>query len=354
MKKQYDYSKPFNSNLLSSYGAMFNFVDTIRNTGKTSRFKARAFFKFKKHRRKTIWVRSFAEDVERLVTDKTGFYDAKICKREKIPRERISQKGCFIFYEYEDKNGKKHKDWFIRIVCLADSQALKGNEIETVSDIVFDEYTTNPERLAYYRGDFATDFFNLFTTIMRDHYVRCWFLGNKEILLNPFYEYFKIKPFPMNWQGIKVFRQGELAVQQINTLPSCIKQTKGNQATMRLFADTPYYDYLYGGAVSGMSHEAIKKLPKNAVYLFGFDFGRLLSVYVDEDKVFICSKADKNQIVYTNYSTIKYRYGYKITRKDVNTKMQWIKKAIRANKIFYTDENAVEGAQLFIRYVESK
>lgn len=353
MKAKYDYTKPYNARLLSSYGAMYNFIDTIRNTGKTSYFKARSLIKFLKHRRKTIWVRSFVEDVERLVNDKKGFYDNKICKRWKFQRERISQKGNFIYYEYTDKNGNKHKDWFIRIVCLTDSQALKGNECADVSDIVFDEYTTKPERLSFYRGNFATDFFDLFITIMRDHYVRCWFLGNKEILLNPFYEYFKIKPFDPSFQGIKTFQNGQIAVQQINTLPACIKATKGNRATEKLFAGTPYADYLFGGAVSGLSHEAIKKMPQNASYLFAFDFGRLLAVYACDDCVFISSKADKNQIVYTNYNTLKYRRGFKITRNDTK-KMQWLKNAIRMNRLFYTDENAVEGSRLFVQYVETK
>ena len=53
---------------LWSFNAIYNFVDTVRNTGKTTKCKAWAIARYLKHGKQTLWVRAFEDDIMRLYT----------------------------------------------------------------------------------------------------------------------------------------------------------------------------------------------------------------------------------------------------------------------------------------------
>ena len=52
-----------------SFNALYNFVDTVRNTGKTTKCKAWAIARYLKHGKQTLWVRAFEDDIKMLKKD---------------------------------------------------------------------------------------------------------------------------------------------------------------------------------------------------------------------------------------------------------------------------------------------
>ena len=151
----------YNGLKILSHNAIFNFVNTNRNFGKTWTFKYRAVKRALKKGKKTIWVRRFKKEVKECI--KTMF------------KSKDLQKFCnLIPYDKEKKTGnfkqegntfyilRKNK-WidFLKIYALSDSNAIRSTDDIDVDTIVFDEYTTTPAKYALYRGNEAEDFIDM-------------------------------------------------------------------------------------------------------------------------------------------------------------------------------------------------
>ena len=93
---------------LLSYNAIFNFVQSNRNYGKTWTFKRRAFRRAMKHGKKTIWLRMFKEETKEAVA--TFFSSADLrayCGVELFNPEtgkgNVKQEGKTFYYRRNEK-----------------------------------------------------------------------------------------------------------------------------------------------------------------------------------------------------------------------------------------------------------
>ena len=68
----------FDNREAKSYNAIYNFIDTERNDGKTWSFKIAGVINFIKHHKKTIWNRTFVSEKKET---KKKFLSRKIIKK---------------------------------------------------------------------------------------------------------------------------------------------------------------------------------------------------------------------------------------------------------------------------------
>ena len=332
-----------------TFNAIFMFIDSVRNTGKTTKAKMLALMRFLKKSKKMLWVRTFEEDTKDI---KKNFYNHKIIKLVKsmgydCELSQISQNGNYIYF----RKDKKNIDWFIKIVSLNQAQSLKGNEIEEIDLIVYDEYRTKANRLNNYRGNQAKDFIDIVYSIARSHKVRCLLLGNKETFNNPFYDYLKITPPQDDFDGVKTYKNGSILICQITKQPQIIEQNDTNKKLKDALKDTQIYEYLYKGKTEGIDLTQIKKTPQNAIYMYGFliDNSQISCYYTMDGTIYFKNKFDSNQFIYTDKFTNKYKFSERIIKDK--SKFKLIHKAFKQNKIYFENVSIAERVEKLLKII---
>ena len=150
--------------LLLSHNAIFNFVNSNRNYGKTWTFKKRAFRRALKHGKKTIWLRMFKKETKEAIATFFSSSDLrKYCGIELFNAEtgkgNVKQEGKTFYFR---KNEKSPWIWFLKIFSLNDNDAVRSADDVDVDTIIFDEYTKTAEKYKRYRGAIVNDFIDIF------------------------------------------------------------------------------------------------------------------------------------------------------------------------------------------------
>ena len=145
----------YNALPILSYNGIINFILTNRNYGKTWAFKIRAWRRAYKYGKKTIWVRRFDNEAKSAAQT---FYRSKDLQRmlrgytpydPKTKKGNVKQDGTTFYIK---RNGTW--DWFLKIVKLSDSTAMRSADDVKVDTIVFDEFTTTPDKYTFaHTGD---------------------------------------------------------------------------------------------------------------------------------------------------------------------------------------------------------
>jgi len=285
-----------------SYNAIFNFVNTNRNYGKTWTFKKRAFRRALKHGKKTIWLRMFQQETKEAINT---FFQSKdlreYCGIELYNPETktgsVKQEGKTFYYRRNDKNPWK---WFIKVFALSNPDAVRSADDVDVDTIVFDEYTKMPEKYKRFRGNPVENFIDILFSAKREHEIRCIFLGNKEGISNPFFSYFGITPPPTDWQGVRTYRKGSIALQQINNVADV--EGDYNSKMSAALNGTAYGNYIYKSTYKAATGLKPRKTPAGAnlyVQLYINKVALKISHYngfyyvnrrVDETKFIYCDK----------------------------------------------------------------
>lgn len=290
-----------------SYNAIFNFIDSNRNYGKTWCFKRRAFKRGLKRGKITVWVRRFKEEAKEAAA---SFFTS-----------RDLQRFCgVIMYDPETKEGnckqigrcfyvKRGKQWklFLKIVYLSQANAMRGVDDVDLDTIVFDEYRTTPEKYALYRGNEVDHFIDMFFSVKREHQVTCIFLGNKEADINPFASYFGMPALPDSWEGIQTYRKGSIARQQINNKPREVSEYDRKQRA--LFEGTKYGDYIYNDATKTSASVKVRKPNGNTLLYVQLKLkGQYVRIVTDGASFYVCKGFDASRAVYcdTHENTAKH------------------------------------------------
>ena len=332
-----------------SYNGVFTEIITNRNFGKTWAFKRRAWRRAVKHGAKTIWIRTFKKEVKEA---SATFYTSKDLQNYCgiIPYNPDTKQGNFkqignTFYCYR----KGHWEWFLKVCALSDTNALRSADDVKTDTIVYDEFTTTAERLRRYRGNIVNDFIDVFVSAKREHVVRCFFLGNKENVLNPFLTYFNVPPLPSTFEGIRVYRNGALVVQQINNKPS--ERREYDKKVKALLQGTAYGQYMYDDAYKGAKRLRKAKPPKTAKEYAQIDIeGYAVRIWTDNATYYVSSKIDKTRRVYT----LKPEHKYKDERLLVRRQKQYfigLVNALADNYICYDSDATYEAVQPLYKWL---
>ena len=341
----------YNGLKILSHNAIYNFVNTNRNFGKTWTFKYRAVKRALKKGKKTIWIRRFKKEAKECI--KTFFKSndlQKFCGLQVYDKEKktgnFKQEGNTFFILRKGK-------WidFLKIYALSDSNAMRSADDVDIDTIVFDEYTTTPDKYKRYRGDEVTDFIDLFISAKRKHKVICIFLGNKESELNPYLQYFNIKPLPVLFDGFKTYKKGSICVEQRNNETE--EETEYDKQVNALLSGTKYGNYL-NNQYKTFTKVKICKLPADANCICQICFnGYAFGIYALNEKYFISSKINKGNLIYCDVINNKYKNERQLI-KPYKRYFNGIINAISDNRVYYESNLIYEQIQTFYKWLSFK
>lgn len=341
----------YNALRVLSYNAIFNFIVTNRNYGKTWAFKRRAFVRGLKRGKTTLWLRTFKEEVKEAATefynsaDLQKFCGISVYDKEQNPNGNFKQVGYNFFV-------KRGKGWhcFLKLCRVGAANALRSVDNINFDTIVYDEFTTTAEREKRYKGNRVNDFIDLFVSAKRQHIIRCFFLGNKENTINPFLNYFHLKQLPATYEGIRTYKEGSILIQQINNLPP--NKTTYDAKLTALFENTLYGAYMYASEYKDARPYKKAKAPSTAelyiqIYVNGFAF----KILVDCGFFYINQNIDTSKPVYCiKECPHKYTHEMMLT-KSRRIYFKAFTYAIELNRVYYVDTISYTITQPFVDWL---
>lgn len=333
---------------LQSYNAVFNFVISNRNYGKTWSMQKRAFKRGIKHGKRTLWVRRFHAESKQAIDklykspDLLQFIGAEIYDKE-TKQGNLKQNGRKFYC----RRGNK---WycFLEVIALCDSRSMRSADDVNIDTIVFDEFTTTPDKYKLYRGDEVTDFIDLFISIKREHEVKVFLFGNKESVNNPYFNYFGIKPLPQEYQGIRTFKGGSIAIQQINNKQR--NTTQYENKVNNLLNGTKYQSYL-NNAYKNATDVPIRKLPAYATLYLQVDIDNYaVRIMTNGTYFFVTSKLDDTKPVYCDSIKGKYKNERVLLQRN-KILLKGLVNSYAMNKVSYTDLASYESFRMFLNWL---
>ncbi len=336
---------------LLSHNAIFNFVNTNRNYGKTWTFKRRAFRRAMKHGKKTIWLRMFKEETKEAASSFFSSADLrKYCGVDLYDADKntgnVKQEGRTIYYR---KNNKSAWIWFIKIFTLSNPDAVRSADDVAVDTIVFDEYTKTAEKYKRFRGSIPNNFIDILVSAKREHQVRCIFLGNKEGFSNPFFLYFGITPPPTAWEGIRTYRSGSIALQQINNAPAV--EGDYNEKMAAALAGTSYGNYIYKSEYKAASGLKPRKTPATASLYVQLSINRQpLKISFQDGFYYINRRIDETKPIYCDALPHVYKVERLLVRRHRSFFWAFVD-ALARNAVFYDSELTREAMQPFLQWL---
>ena len=336
---------------LLSYNAVLNFVNTNRNYGKTWTFKKRAFRRAMKHGKKTIWLRMFKEETKEAIN--TFFQSSdlrKYCGIELYNPDKktgnVKQEGKTFYYR---RNDKSPWNWFLKVFTLSNPDAVRSADDIDVDTIVFDEYTKTPEKYRRFRGSIVNSFIDILFSAKREHEIKCIFLGNKEGFSNPFFVYFGITPPTTNWQGIRTYRKGSIALQQINNQAS----TEGdyNAKIAAALEGTSYGNYIYKSEYKAATGLKPRKTPPNASLYVQLCINRCpLRIAFLNGYYYVNRRVDESKAIYCDTLPHTYRKERLLVHRQRPFFYGFID-ALARNAVYYDNELTHEAIQPFLQWL---
>lgn len=337
--------------LIISFNAIFNFIVSNRNYGKTWSFKIRAWRRAFKKGKKTIWVRRFRKEVKEASQTFYESADLRAKLKDFEPYDSSTKKGNFRQLGhtfYIKRNGQW--TWFLKIVCCSDSNSMRSADDVNCDTMVYDEFTTTPERYRRYRGNEVTDFIDAFWSAKRKHKVYAFFLGNKESVSNPFYDYFGIQPLPESYEGIRTFKHGSIAIQQINNISEI--QNEYDVKVRDLFEGTSYGAYIYSSETKNKQKIKIGIAPKDNYNYCQLIFnGKKIRILSSGNLYYIDDKLNNGEHIFVYpMCTNKYTHEHTLVRAYKKNFIALIN-AIADNRVRYSSHAVYENVGDFYKWL---
>ena len=327
---------------LMSYGAILNFIIDNRNTGKTTQFKKRALIRAINNHTLTVWCRRFEKEI---IAFKSAFLNKKffaVLKEDygdKFNKKDFKIKGNYAYY----KNIP-----FVYFLNLQCAKSDKGIDDENIDTIVYDEFMTEEMRYNYYKGNEVQDFFTIFFTKKRTHadgtqsHVNIYMLGNRDSFSNPYYTYFGLPALPIEFEGIKTFREGSIAVMQLNNDAIEDNSTYGKKLNAML-KGTPLDAYLHGNVINTTNMQ-FYEAPKNSQFYAQFDCGFTITLVLFKNVLYALKRIEKNKIVFVDKPKDKYKRVY-VINKSKKAMFALLDNAYKRNLIKYQNQRVYYEAQ---------
>lgn len=340
--------KYFDALKILSFNAVYYFIISNRNYGKTWCLKRRQFRRALKHGKKCLWVRRFTKEVKEATATMYASSDLqKFCgivpydPKTKTGNFKQVGRTCYVL-----RNGKW--EWFLKIVKVTDANAMRSADDVKCDTIIYDEHTTTPDKMRYVRGNEVEQFIDMFISAKREHKLLCIFLGNKEATINPYLQYFGIEPLPSSFEGIRTYKKGSLVVQQINNISKA--QNDYDLKVQYLLEGTPYGAYLQGAAKSELKLP-LKRTPAEAQTYIQLNFNNNEMRFTIHNGFFYVSRRiNKQKRVYTNIKLSKYKDEALLVKRQKRLFLALIN-AISDNRIYYDTQATYEAAQAFYAWL---
>lgn len=356
--------KWFSALPILSYNAILNIILGGRNIGKTWAFKRRTYRRALKKGKKTVWVRrTKAEAAECAAT----FYESKdlqeycgisLYDKNSNPKGNVRANGRRIFI----KRGGRWV-WFVKIIALSEYKTMRSADDIDTDTIIFDEFTTTPEKYAMYRGNEAQDLLDLVISVMRQHEIKVFLLGNKESVSNPILQYFNIPPIPLKWQGIRTFKNGTIALQQINDGVKNNPNTFLDRVNLML-SGTAYGDYMTKATYKNQPKIIIESPPLGAIgwlqlYWRGkhIKIWRSAKLYQGREnaiEMYVTGKNDTDCTIYTDGYCKLFKKQIQLQKRRHRNLFRLLEQCVSDNRIAYKTYNDYENILAFYAWLGLK
>ncbi len=339
----------YHSGKIASYNAIFNFIITNRNFGKTWGLKKRAVKRAIKRGKKTIWIRTFKKEVKECIATFFKSRDLRnFCGVEWFDKEtkkgNLKQNGNTFYI----KRNKKW-EWFLKVFAVSDYDAIRSSDDVDIDTIVYDEATMLSSRERYFRGNRVDNFIDAFISIKREHKVTCYFLGNKENVSNPFLKYFNIKELPSTWEGIRTFREGAIAYEQYNNLPP--EDDSYDLKLKTLLTGTRYGSYLYSSKAKNEEKIKQKKPPAKATLYCQLSIDNYeIAIKVFEGDFFVINRIDQLKRVFALEQKQKYKNEQLLVKRQKRFFIA-LENALSDNRIYYDNIQSYNTMQTFYKWL---
>lgn len=339
--------------ILTYSNAIFYFIDTVRNIGKTWSISKLAWRRAFKRGKKTIFVRRFQKEARELAASMYESEDIKAYCKGLVAYDPVTKKGNFRKRGRTFYIKRNHKwEWFLKIAWVTDAQTFRSADDVRCDLILYDEYTTTPEKARYVRGNECELFIDLVVSISRMHALRCIFCGNKEAINNPYYTYLNITPPKSNFEGIRSYKEDSIVIYQRNTAVDNPKNKKFQTRLQSALKGTPYGAYLYKGAYK---HEPIVKwapTPKQARgYLQLRIRGQRLRITTYKDLFYVDNKVDEGLGVLTDDISNTTPLDMLLNKRVQRPLLKDLEIAIVENRVKYSSLRVYEATQQALKLI---
>lgn len=337
---------------LLSYNAIFNAVLSNRNYGKTWLFKKRAFKRAMKRGHKTIWIRLFDKEVKECSAtffssvDLQKYCGVSIYDKKSNPNGNLKQNGRTFYYRPTPKSPWR---WFLKIFKLGDADAVRSADDVKTDTIVFDEFTKAPHLYRRFAGNITESLIDILFSSKREHEVKVIFLGNKESYNNPVFSYFGIKPLPVSYEGIRTYRGGSFAVQQINNVDE--GRSEYDRKMQALLKGTAYGDYIFKSSYRTARGLKPRKTPSSASLYAQVVFNSIpLKISVCDGFYYVNDRIDINKRFYCDLLPHKYKHEYLLVKRQKVFFTAFIN-ALADNRVYFDSEATYEALLPFLQWL---
>lgn len=323
---------------LYSYGCFYNIYQTKRGRGKSFGAKYWGIARFIKSGHCFYWVRRTNEELKK---DKKTFFKPKLLKMLGLSPDQVKIDGDTAYI-------KLRRKWVdcCEFCSLSNVTRERSSDNDRYDLMFIDEAFVTPEKINMFRGDEVTAMNDLYISKRREHNLTVFIMGNTETINNPYYQYFGIKPPPLGWEGLKTYRGGTFLV--------CVDNTPAPDPTggklSKLFAGTPYGEYMFGTASKIMPNVKYKKPPACARIWCCFDFGVPITIKHHGRYMYAVHGVDKTRPVFVD----RPRHYAKsvIYTPDDKFRFSGLRVAYKNNLLFFENATIAEAATILFERIK--
>lgn len=349
---RYNYDDYIQLSPLQSCNTTFNFLLTVRGTGKTYGMKRRGLLRYfsKPRHPRTLWLRYFKDDIK---TMSISFLPASLImecvSRFGLDGEKFKVNRRGVFYDGEE---------IFRFCPLGEYQRQKGaGGVEEFDTIVFDEFLLDPRSPSRFHGDVFMAFMDIYTSYNRGtdrirHSVKAFFLGNEESQTNRFFSAFGVPEWITERGNIMITDSAKRwTVQVIKTPP------ENQRELISQLGDNSSVDYLQGGMK--VTRSVAIRTPDNWGTFKRRDLSPLVSFYIDGEKtcwtvapdrtIMVVSGIDPTGIVITDTPAPYWKKSQYVGRGALVEIENAVRSFLINNMVYYDSAQTWERAQGVLR-----
>lgn len=318
----------YNKSRLLSYNTILNFLIGQRGGGKTYGFKTWAVDDFLKNGRQFLWLRRYDTELRGKGRDVSVLHTWVDDIEHLYPNVKFEIKASSIFIN------DKLAGFF---GALSKSEQWKSISFNNVNKVIYDEFLIRTGVGKQYIKNEATVFLELMETVgrMRED-VRFFLIGNALSFANPYFAYFKIKPFD---NGFYVDRSRGITVQLYSN--ENFTDVKSKTRFGKLIKGTAYGDYAIENEFLLDNDNFIRERSPASKQFFNLRTGdRVYGVWIDyvETIMYISKTHDPNRLTYA-FNNEDYQPGdYLVDKKNYDSYMRGMKKYYEASGLMFEDQ----------------
>lgn len=315
---------------LLPYQRNFNFINSVRNAGKSYTCAGFAIDRFLNKDEKSLLLVRTVDEKKSGALQK---WFAKVCSKEFPNVPLVFTSDCLYYAPDKDRD-----TWSIITYCRALSEAVKVKKqsFPGVKWLFMDEYMLEPKHYdLYVKGWNEPDLLlNIYHTVDREEdYVTCFLLGNNTAFYNPYHlhQAFQIPPCSPG----EIWYSENVLFQRYEITKSMEERKKKNRF-LRMVEGTSYGKYAKDGVYVGDNENFIAQKTGRSNFIFSFKFDSdNFGVWFDSrvNRVYISSKLPAGSRVHLSLDTVGSETDIRVGRK--NSLIKWLVKKYSMACVYY-------------------